>query len=88
MTIRQLEYFLSAARTLSFTKTAQAFYISQSAITQQIKSLEEELDVKLFWRNNNQIRLTSVGELFVPEADAIVSRLKEAQEKLHAARDG
>ena len=88
MTIRQLEYFLSAARTLSFTKTAQAFYNSQSAITQQIKSLEEELDVKLFWRNNNQIRLTPVGELFVPEADAIVSRLREAQEKLHAARDG
>lgn len=88
MTIRQLEYFLSAARTLSFTKTAQSFYISQSAVTQQIKSLEEELDVKLFWRNNNQIRLTPVGELFVPEADAVVSRIREAQEKLHAARDG
>ena len=88
MTIRQLEYFLSAARTLNFTRTAQAFFISQSAITQQIKSLEEELDVKLFVRNNNQIRLTPVGELFVPEAQAIVVRLQEAQEKLHAARDG
>lgn len=88
MTIRQLEYFLSAARTLSFTKTAQSYFISQSAITQQIKSLEEELDVKLFFRNNNQLRLTPVGELFVPEADAVVNRIREAQEKLHAARDG
>ena len=88
MTIRQLEYFISAARTLSFTKTAQAFYISQSALTQQMKSLEEELEVKLFLRNNNQIRLTPVGELFVPEASVVLSRLSEAKKKLHAARDG
>ncbi len=88
MTIRQLEYFISAAHTLSFTKTAQAFYISQSAVTQQMKGLEEELEVKLFLRNNNQIRLTPVGELFVPEATAILSRLSEATQKLHAARDG
>lgn len=88
MTIRQLEYFLSAARTLSFTKTAQKFFISQSAITQQIKGLEEELDVILFERRNNQLRLTPLGELFIPEAEAVVSRISAAREKLASARSG
>ncbi|MCR5666068.1 MAG: LysR family transcriptional regulator [Eubacterium sp.] len=88
MTIRQLEYFLMASRTLSFTKTAEAYYLSQSAITQQMKSLEEELDVKLFARNNNKIALTSAGELLVQEAEAIVIRARNAAEKLHDIRDG
>lgn len=47
MNTKQLEYFISVAETLSFTKTAEKFYISQTAITQQIKSLEESMGVTL-----------------------------------------
>lgn len=88
MTIRQLEYFLTAAHTLSFTKTARQFFISQSAVTQQIRALENEFDTDLFLRSNNRIRLTPAGETLVPEAKLIVAKSREAVSKVHAARDG
>ena len=88
LTIRQLEYFLTAAQTLSFTKTARQFYISQSAVTQQIHALEEEFDAKLFLRRNNRIRLTPAGETLVQDAEMMVARYYDAIEKVHAVRDG
>lgn len=65
MNTRQLEYFVSLAETLSFTKTAQKFYISQTAVTKQIKTLEHNLDTKLFNRNNHRVELTPEGNVFL-----------------------
>ena len=48
MNIQQLRYFLVLADTLSFTKTAEKYYISQTAISNQIKALEEKLGVQAF----------------------------------------
>lgn len=48
MNIQQLRYFLVLADTLSFTKTAEKYYISQTAVSNQIKALEEKLGVQLF----------------------------------------
>ena len=45
MNIRQLQYFVDLSETLNFTKTAQNFYISQTAITKQIQCLEGDLDI-------------------------------------------
>ncbi|WP_131036642.1 LysR family transcriptional regulator, partial [Clostridioides difficile] len=45
MNTKQLEYFISVADNLSFTNTAEKFYISQTAVTQQIKALEEQINV-------------------------------------------
>lgn len=45
MNIQQLRYFLVLADTLSFTKTAEKYYISQTAVSNQIKALEEKLGV-------------------------------------------
>lgn len=81
LTIRQLEYFLTAAQTLSFTKTARQFYISQSAVTQQIHALEEEFDAELFLRRNNRIRLTPAGETLVQDAEMMVARYYGAVKK-------
>ena len=61
MTLQQLEYFVSAAHNLNFSKTAEMFFVSQSAITQQIRSLEKELKLDLFIRKNNRISLTDSG---------------------------
>ena len=47
MNIRQLQYFVDLSETLNFTKTAQNFYISQTAITKQIQCLEGDLDILL-----------------------------------------
>lgn len=88
MTIQQLEYFLSAARTLNFTKTGEDFFISQSAVTQQIKNLEQELQVTLFYRKNKKLALTPAGKIFISEAEAIISHTKNAFERVRAAQAG
>lgn len=88
MTIQQLEYFIEAARTLSFTKTAETFFISQSAVTQQVKNLEEELGVQLFQRRNNRINLTPAGMLLAQEAKSLLARTRDIIEKVQAVHNG
>lgn len=88
MNIQQLKYFLDAAKTLNFTRTAEKFYISQSAITQQIRNLERELDIKLFRRENHKLYLTEAGEIFVGEARALIERTREAIEKVQSVKKG
>ena len=57
-----LYYFLSVARTHSFTRAAEALGISQSAVSYQIKNLEEKLGVRLFHRDRRQkVTLTVQG---------------------------
>lgn len=74
MTLQQLEYFVSAAHNLNFSKTAEMFFVSQSAITQQIRSLEKELKLDLFIRKNNRISLTDSGQVFMREAEQILAK--------------
>jgi len=62
MDIKQLQTFLTASDTLSFTQTAQLLDYAQSTITAQIKSLEEELGVVLFERLGKRITLTEEGK--------------------------
>lgn len=78
MNLRQLEYFVSVAETLSFTKTAEKFFISQTAITQQIKALEKQLDVTLLKRTKRHVELTPAGSVFLSEAKAILTRTENA----------
>lgn len=78
MQIRQLEYFVAVSEHLNFTKAARQFYISQTAVTQQIKSLENELGVELFIRNNRHVELTPAGRSFLDDARAIIKRTEDA----------
>lgn len=61
MNLNQLEYFISAAEHLNFTKAAKECYISQTAMTQQMQALEKTLGVKLFTRDKHHIELTPAG---------------------------
>ena len=54
----QIDYFMAVGTNLSFTKTSQELYVSQPAISKQIKLMEEELGVRLFYRNNKKTELT------------------------------
>ena len=60
----------------SFTEAAEACYISQSAISQQIQSLEKEIGVKLFERKNRKFTLTSAGEHFYNKTVVLSSELE------------
>lgn len=88
MNFRQLEYFVSVAETLSFTKTAEQFFISQTAVTQQIKALETQLDVTLLNRTKRKVELTPAGHIFLNEAKAILARMDSAIEHVQKAANG
>lgn len=82
MNIKQLEYFVSAAETLNFTKTGEQFFISQTAISLQIKALEEELETQLFERKNHRVSITYAGRMFLEDAKAILNRMQLQKEPI------
>ena len=61
MTISQIKYFVTVADCLSFTKAAAQLFVSQPALSRQIRNMEEELNIQLFVRTTNGIRLTPAG---------------------------
>src|SRR4051794_40509154 len=67
------ETFMEVARHLSFSKASQVLFLSQPAISRQIKALEEHYQANLFERKGNTIRLSKAGEV-------LYRRLKEAKE--------
>lgn len=88
MNRNQLKYFVAAAESRSFTKAAEQFYISQTAITQQIRLLEETLGCPLFDRSTRPVSLTPAGTIFLREAKGILERMSRAQERVHDASTG
>lgn len=62
--LRQIKYFQAVVRCGSFTEAAEECYISQSAVSQQIKALEKELGVRLLERQNRRFTVTPAGEYF------------------------
>ena len=62
--LNQMRYFQAVVRCGSFTGAAEECHISQSAISQQIKALEQELGVQLIMRMNRKFELTPEGEYF------------------------
>lgn len=78
MDFKQLKYFICIAEVLNFTKAAEKFYISQTAMSQQIKSLEDSLNIKLFTRNNRKVSLTPAGEVFYKKCKLIVRDIDNA----------
>lgn len=73
MELRQLRYFRSIARTGSFSAAAAGEFVVQSALSQQIRKLEEELGVKLFERTTRTVRLTREGEQLLELADRVLA---------------
>lgn len=88
MNINQLRYFIAVAESKSFTKAAQQFFISQTAITQQIHALEVQLSVTLFDRTKRPVALTPAGTVFLSEAKVILERIHSAIDKVHDASSG
>lgn len=73
MEIRTLRYFLEAAREENMSKAAERMHISQSALSKQLKGLEEELGKKLFVRHSFSIELTEEGMLLRKRVEDLLS---------------
>ncbi len=79
MKLRQVRSFISLARTGTFSEAARRVNVSQPALSQQIKKLETELDVKLVERMGKRIKLTEQGENFLPEAMRVLDSVRSAE---------
>lgn len=86
MELRQLKYFIAVAENLHFGKAAEKLFISQPALTQQIKLLETELGTPLFdlqsRKLQRKVKLTQAGELLLEEAKPILELVEQAKEKI------
>lgn len=82
MNTKQLESFIQVAENLNFARAAEVLNITQSAISRQIHSLEEELGTKLFVRSTRTVSLTPAGISFLNDAKEILWKLQMAAQKI------
>lgn len=82
--LNALKAFEAAARHLSFTKAADELYVTQAAVSHQIKALEDFLSIKLFIRRNRTLLLTEDGQAYFLELRDVFKLLQDATEKLLA----
>lgn len=80
--LKALRVFDASARHLSFTRAAEELFVTQAAISHQIKSLEEHLGLKLFVRKNRALRLTEEGQSYYHDIKHIFTSLHDATERL------
>jgi LysR family glycine cleavage system transcriptional activator len=76
--------FESAARHLSFTKAGEELYLTQSAVSRQIKDLEDQLGVALFQRRHRALVLTEAGQQFYGATAQVLATMRAATERLRA----
>jgi LysR family glycine cleavage system transcriptional activator len=80
--LNSLRVFESAARHLSFTRAADELFVTQAAVSHQIKALEEFLGLQLFRRRNRSLLLTEEGQSYFLELKDIFSSLQEATHRV------
>lgn len=87
MLARHIRYFQAVAEHLSFTKAAAALHVSQPALSQLVKQLEEELGARLFDRTGRTTRLTDAGEAYLQYVHRAAQELREATRAIHDVSD-
>ncbi|MBE3561932.1 MAG: LysR family transcriptional regulator [Ktedonobacteraceae bacterium] len=90
-TVHQLKVFRTVAQCLSYTKAAEMLYLSQPAVTQQIRTLEQLLGLRLFMRDGRGIVLTEAGQEFLRLTERLLKLLAETApvvEEIHTLGRG
>ncbi|HSJ04796.1 MAG TPA: LysR family transcriptional regulator, partial [Verrucomicrobium sp.] len=68
MELRHLRYFVAVAESLSFSRAATKLRLAQPSLSAQVRSLEDELGLRLLERDRNRVALTDAGAVFLKEA--------------------
>ncbi len=82
-TVHQLTVFRAVAQHLSYTRTAQELYLSQPAVTQQIRALELMVGLRLFARKGRGIVLTPAGQELLRHVESLLALLAETEPVVH-----
>src|ERR1700683_49468 len=88
MELQQLRYFCAIADTGSFSRAALQTHVSQPSLSQQIRKLEDELGARLFDRLGRAVRLTELGQAFLPGARAVLRDLEAARSEVFERKAG
>jgi DNA-binding transcriptional LysR family regulator len=83
---RDLRYFVAVAEDLHFTRAAERLFISQPALSKQIRTLERQLGAPLFDRGRDGVRLTPVGEALLPHARQVLAAWDAGQAEAEQAK--
>ena len=87
MADRRLQVFHAVARQGSFTRAAEALFMTQPAVTFQVKQLEEEFNTRLFDRGHGRVSLTAAGELVMAYAERILGLSDEMEMRVSELTD-
>jgi LysR family transcriptional regulator, hydrogen peroxide-inducible genes activator len=87
MNLRDLEYFVAVAELQHFRKAAERCFVSQPALSGQLKKLEEELGLALFHRHTREVQLTLAGQTLLKSARQILSEVNIMRDAALALRD-
>src|SRR5215470_1617692 len=86
VTLRQMRVFAAVARHLSFTRAARELHLTQPAVSQQVKLLEDEVGLPLFEKLGRKVQLAPAGEELLRYATQTIEVMREATEALAAMR--
>lgn len=86
ITLQQLQYFLSAVEHGSLSAAAEAHFIAQPSLSEQIRRLEHQLGVSLFTRTNRKLILTDAGRMLIPYAERTIMAAEEAAASVDPVR--
>ncbi len=88
MEVRHLEAFVAVVREGSFTRAAERLNLTQPSLSARVQHLEQALEGDLFTRQTRPIRLTVIGETFLPFAERVLGILEAGQEAVRIAKTG
>ncbi|WP_240773453.1 LysR family transcriptional regulator [Pontibacter sp. SGAir0037] len=88
MEIQQIKYFLALAQELHFWNTAERMFITQSALSRQIKALEDELGIQLFERSKRSVKLTEAGTFLRDQWRPLLDEINRIHLQARKIHDG
>lgn len=80
MTLSEFRYIVAVAKELHFGRAAEKCFVSQPTLSVAVKKIEEELGIKLFERNQNEISVTPIGEKIIKQAELILNETNNLKE--------